>query len=115
MNVGELLKIAGAPDNARSRADLAKCLQLAWVENEHAKRAKEVPAALFKQLHRSMTKTLMLLENLEEYSGWRDICFGMYVSSDGTAIAVSTKELFDGKLTLPRNPPPRQGIPKSGP
>src|SRR5262249_28003094 len=89
--------------------------QLAWVENEHAKRAKEVPAALFKQLHRSMTKTLMLLENLEEYSGWRDICFGMYVSSDGTAIAVSTKELFDGKLTLPRNPPPRQGIPKSGP
>ena len=115
MNVGELLKIAGAPNNARSQAALAKCLELARVECEHAKRAKEVPAALFKQLDRSIAKTLMLLESLEQYSGWRDICFGMYVSGDGTAVAVSAKELFDRKLALPRNPPPRQGILKSCP
>ena len=111
MNIDELLKIAGAPNNARSRASLARCLEVARVECEHAKRAKEVPAALFKQLDKSITKTLVLLESLEKYSDWRGICFGTYVSGDGTAVAVSAKELFDGKLTLPRNPPPRQGIP----
>jgi hypothetical protein len=42
----------------------------------------------------------------------------MYTSGDGIAVAVSPKELFEGKLTLPRNPPPRKrgwAAPEVGP
>jgi hypothetical protein len=106
MNVKELLKIAGAPNNAMSRAALDNCLEAARVEVEHAKQEKEVPAALFGKLDKSIRQTLTLLERLQNYSAWRDICFGMYVSGAGTAVAVSTKDLFEGKLTLPRTPPP---------
>jgi hypothetical protein len=106
VDLDELLKIAGAPNDARTRSALELNLHLARGHCELSKDEKQAPATLLKQLDKSLTRTLILLQQLERQPAWRDTCFRHYVSGDGTAVAVSTRELFDGKLTLPRTPPP---------
>jgi hypothetical protein len=113
-NLDELLKIAGAPNNARTRASLELNLLLARGQCELLKERRQVPATLFKQLDRRITQTMTLLQELERYPAWRDVCFQTYVSGDGIAIATSPKEIFEGKLTLPRKLPPRPKRPKIG-
>jgi len=109
----ELLKIAGARNDADTRSALELSLQLARGHCRLSKDEKQTPAAFFKQLDKSLTRTLILLQQLEEQPAWRDVCFRQLTSGDGMAVAVSPKELFDGKLTLPRiPPPPRERLPK---
>jgi len=106
VDLDELLKIAGAPNDARTRSRLDLNLQRARGHCRQSKDEKQTPTALFKQLDKSLTRTLILLQQLEEQPAWRDVCFRQFTSGDGMAVAVSPKELFDGKLTLPRTPPP---------
>jgi hypothetical protein len=98
--------MAGARNDVRTKSALELNLKLARGQCELSKDAKGTPATLLEHLDKSLTKTLVLLQKLEQQAAWRDLCFRFYVSGDGTAIAVSTRELFDGKLTFPRNPAP---------
>jgi hypothetical protein len=107
-DLDELLRIADAPNNARTRSKLDLTIQVARGSAEYSKEGSQTPAALLNQLDKSITKTVRLLRKLEGYPKWRDVCGRMYTSGDGIAVAVSPKELFEGKLTLPRNPPPRK-------
>jgi hypothetical protein len=104
-DLDELLKIAGAPNDARTRSKLELNLQLARGHCRLSKEERQTPAALFKQLDKSLTRTLILLQQLEKEPAWRDICFRDYISGEGMAVAVSAKEIFEGKLKLPRTPP----------
>jgi hypothetical protein len=104
VDLDELLKIAGAPNDARTRSALELNLQLARGHCTLSKDEKQTPASLFKQLDKSLTRTLVLLQQLEKQPTWRDVCFRTYISGDGISVAVSPKELFEGKLTLPRTP-----------
>src|SRR5262249_40047138 len=106
VDLDELLKIAGAPNDARTRYILDLNLQLARGHFSQSKDEKQTPTALFKQLDKSLTKTLWLLKKLENQPAMRDVCFRTNISGDGTAVAVSARGLFEGKLTLPRSPPP---------
>jgi hypothetical protein len=110
IDLDELLKIAGAPNNASTRSALGLVLQVAQGQVEEKERKQPRPE-FFKQLDKSIAKTLKLLQRAETYPDWRDICFRMYTSGDGIAVAVSPQELFEGKLTLPRKPPPRKRWP----
>jgi len=117
-DLDELLRIADAPNDARTRSMLDLSIQWARGQAEYAKESSQTPAALLNQLDKSITKTVRLLRKLEGYPRWRDVCGRQYTSGDGIAVAVSPKELFEGKLTLPRNPPPREPgwpVPKLGP
>jgi hypothetical protein len=118
-DLDELLRIADAPSNARTRSQLDLSIQVARSQAEDSKETSRTPAALLNQLDKSITKTVCLLRKLEGYPKWRDICGRQYTSGDGIAVAVSPKELFEGKLTLPRNPPPRKrgwlAVPELGP
>lgn len=105
-DVDQLLKIAGAPNNADTRSALVLNLQLARGHCRLSKEEKQTPAALFKQLDKSLTRTQILLQQLQKQPAWNDVCFRDYISGDGIAVAVSAKELFEGKLRLPRTPPP---------
>jgi len=107
-DLDELLRIAVVPNNTRTRRTLDLSIQWARGQAEDSKESSQTPAELLKQLNKSMTKTVRLLRKLEGYPKWRDVCAGMYISGDGIAVAVSPKELFEGKLTLPRNAPPRK-------
>jgi len=112
VDLDELLKIAGVTNDARARSALERDLERAKGHCRLSKEERQAPAVLFNQLHKSLTKTQVLLQKLEKQPAWRDVCFRTYVSGDGTAVAASTRELFDGKLTLPRTPPPsRQRLP----
>jgi hypothetical protein len=102
------LRIADAPNNARTRSKLDLYIQVARGQAKYSKESSQAPAALLNQLDKSMTKTVRLLRKLEGYPKWRDVCGRQYTSGDGIAVAVSPKELFEGKLTLPRNPPPKK-------
>jgi len=113
VDLDELLKIAGAPNDARTRSMLDLNLQLARGHCRQSKDEKQTPTALFKQLDKSLARTLTLLQQLEKQPAWRDICFRQFTSGDGMAVAVSPKELFDGKLTLPRTPPPPRQHPRT--
>lgn len=104
----ELLKIAGVPNNAHTRSELRNNLEIAGAECDWRRHEKQVSADFLHQLDKNITTTLVLLQKLAKNPTWRDICFEMYVSGDGTAVAVSPKEVFQGKLTLPRKPPPRR-------
>jgi hypothetical protein len=106
VDLDELLKIAGVTNDSRARSALELNLKLARGHCELSNDKKQTPRALVNQLYKSITKTLALLQKLEKQPAWRDVCFREYVSGDGTAVAVSTRELFEGKLTLPRTPPP---------
>ncbi len=101
----ELLKIAGAPIDARTRDSLEISLQLARAECALSGIDRAKPLELLRQIDKSLAKTLTLLQTLEKHDGWHDICFQIYVSGDGAAVAVSPKGLFEGNLRLPRNPP----------
>jgi hypothetical protein len=117
-DLDELLRIAGAPNNARTRSMLDGIIQVARAQAKSSKESSQTPAALLKQLDKNMTKTVRLLRKLERYPRWRDVCARQYTSGDGIAVAVSPKELFEGKLTLPRNPPPKKPgwpVPELGP
>lgn len=107
-DLDELLRIAEAPNNARTRFKLDLSIQWARGHAKDSKESSQTPAALLNQLVKSITKTVSLLRKLEGYPKWQYISAGMYISGDGIAIAVSPKELFEGKLTLPRKPPPRK-------
>jgi len=104
-DLDELLRIADAPNNARSHSKLDLLIQVARSQAKHSKESSQTPAALLNQLDKSISKTVLLLSKLEGYPRWQDVCGRIYTSGDGVAVAVSPKELFEGKLTLPRNPP----------
>ena len=117
-DLDELLRIADVPSNARTRFKLDLSIQWTRGQAEDSKESSQTPAALLNQLDKSITKTVRLLRKLEGYPKWRDVCAAMYTSGDGLAVAVSPKELFEGKLTLPRNPSPRKrglSAPELGP
>jgi len=107
-DLDELLRIADAPNNARTRSKLDVSIQVARSQAENSKEGSRTPAGLLNQLDKSITKTVHLLRRLERYPKSRDVCGRQYTSGDGIAVAVSPKELFEGKLTLSRNPPPRK-------
>jgi hypothetical protein len=102
-DLDELLKIAGAPNDARTRSKLELNLQLARGHCRLSKEERQTPAALFKQLDKSLTRTLILLQQLEKEPAWRDICFRDYISGEGMAVAVSAKEIFRGEAKAPTN------------
>jgi hypothetical protein len=112
VDLDELLKIADAPSNARTRSQLDLMIEIARGQIEFSIENSQTPAALLKQLDKSITKTGRLLRKLEGYPKWRDVCARQYTSGYGIAVAVSPKELFERKLRLPRNPPPiKRGLP----
>jgi hypothetical protein len=112
VDLDELLKIADAPSNAHTRSGLDLIIQWARGQTESSIESTQTPAALLKQVDKSITKTVRLLRKLERYPKWREVWCRQYISGYGIAVAVSPKELFEGKLRLPRTPPPiKRGLP----
>jgi hypothetical protein len=112
--IDHLLDLAGAPNDADARSALDLVLQLARTEIEQRERKQPRPE-LLKQLDNSIAKTLKLLQRVEAYPDWRDVCFRQFTSGDGIAVATSPRELFEGELRLPRRPWSKKRISELGP
>jgi hypothetical protein len=92
VDLDELLKIAGASNDARTRSVLELNLQRARGHCTFLKDEKQTPAALFKQLDKSLTRTLTLLQQLEKQPAWRDICFRVCPKTSGGITKFSEHE-----------------------
>jgi DNA polymerase III delta prime subunit len=61
VDLDELLKIADAPSNAHTRSGLDLIIQWARGQTESSIESTQTPAALLKQVDKSITKTVRLL------------------------------------------------------
>jgi hypothetical protein len=101
--IDSLLKVADAHAPG-ARAELEQTLEIAWALAFTLKSRERPPVDLFKQIQNHLRQTIALLERLEKHADWSGVCFERYIAGAGIAEAVTTRELFEKGIALPRHP-----------
>jgi len=103
-SIDSLLKVADAHAPG-ARAELEQTLEIAWAPALTSKSREQPPADLFKQTQNHLRQTIKLLERLEKYAAWGEVCCEYYVAGAGIAEVATTRELFEkGGIEPPRHP-----------
>jgi hypothetical protein len=110
--IGDLLLLAGAPDDTRAELEIAIGIARAGYGLELRRRKQSPPTELLERLEKSIRTTLALLGEAEEYA---DFGAGFLLHPPGTGV-VDAANIWERNVSVSKRPwTATRGVPKIGP